>query len=146
MNEATVIMTGNTEGVFDVAMFEARDWALFELTDARGAPLMFNGQVVSVELFGPGSEPYAKAQSRIDSAAQTRTYAALRGKSNKSAADENKALQVEKLTACTRKLNNFPIPGGAQKVYENPKLGFLTEQVAKLIEDWANFPPSSSTS
>ena len=41
------------------------------------------------------------------------------------------------LVACTRSIENFPI--AASDIYSNPKLGYITAQVAKFIEDWANF-------
>ena len=36
------------------------------------------------------------------------------------------------------------VPGGAQAIYENPQLGYITRQVERFQADWANFPTGSS--
>jgi hypothetical protein len=132
--------------VFDLSLFEAADTAVLEVQTAKkDGPLMFNGQPVTIELCGPGSDAYATAQAKVDAASQARAFAAIRGKAPKDAAAENRRLQAEKFAACTKALNNFPIPGGALALYTNQKLGYITAQVAEFIEDWGNFPSASST-
>jgi hypothetical protein len=131
---------------FDLSQFEAADSAVLEVQTAKkDGPLMFDGKPVTIELSGPGSEQYSAAQAKIDAASQARAFAAIRGKVAKDVQSENRRLQAEKFAACTRALNNFPIPGGALALYSNPKLGYITSQVAEFIEDWGNFPAASST-
>lgn len=130
---------------FDLSAFEAAETAVVEIEDAKGEPLLYKGQQVTIEVYGPGSAQYQRAQSKIDAAGQTRAMQMVRGKTPKDAADENRKLAAEKLAACTKAVNNFPIPGGALALYSNPKLGYITAQVGKFIEDWSNFQPASTT-
>lgn len=131
---------------FDLSQFEASDTGVLEVQNQKDdGPLLFNGQPVTIELYGPGSEQYAKAQAKIESAGQMRLFAAARGKA-KDAAAEARRDQIEKLVACTKAINNFPVPGGAAKLYENRKLGYITNQVSKYLEDWGNFLSPASKS
>ena len=140
--------TDTAKQVFDIAAFEVADTATFELENQKGEPLLYQGCPVTVELYGPGSAQYARAQAKINAASQARAMAVLRGKQGKDGeADmaESRKLSAERLAACTKALHNFPVPGGPLAVYSNPKLGYITNQVAKLIDDWANFPSASTT-
>lgn len=130
---------------FDLSAFEAAETAVLEVLNQKEEPLLFNGQPVTIELYGPGSAQYARAQAKVDTASQTRAFAAIRGKVTKDAAEEGRKLNAEKLAACTKTIINFPVPGGALALYSNPKLGYITNQVAKFVEDWANFPAGSLT-
>ena len=44
---------------------------------------------------------------------------------------------VEKLTTCTKAINNFPVAPAV--LYANTKLGYITRQVVKFLDDDANF-------
>lgn len=130
---------------FDLSAFEAAETAVLEVLNQKEEPLLFNGQPVTIELYGPGSAQYARAQAKVDTASQTRAFAAIRGKVTKDAAEETRKLNAEKFAACTKTIINFPVPGGALALYSNPKLGYITNQVGKFVEDWANFPAGSLT-
>jgi len=130
---------------FDLSAFEAAETAVLEVLNQKEEPLLFNGQPVTIELYGPGSAQYARAQAKVDTASQTRAFATIRGKVTKDAAEETRKLNADKFAACTKTINNFPVPGGALALYSNPKLGYITNQVAKFVEDWANFPAGSLT-
>lgn len=123
--------------VFDITAFEAADTAVLEVTDRKGEPLLHQGQPVTIDLCSPGSREYLRATHKMATAQQANTFAALRGKPVKETVEGNIDKQAEKLAACTRSVNNFPVP--AFEIYSNPKLGYITNQVAKFIEDWANF-------
>lgn len=123
--------------VFNVADFEAADTAILEVTDRKGDPLLYNGQPVTIELYSPGSSEYLRATHKVATAQQTATFAAIRGKPIKETVEGNIHKQAEKLAACTADVRNFPV--AAFDIYANPKLGYITNQVAKFIEDWANF-------
>jgi len=125
---------------------EVADTGTLEVMDNTGMqPLVVNGVPVTIEGFGPGSEQYAKAQAMIDSAAQARTFAALRGKASKDNGAEARNLQARKLAMCTHRINGLGEINPLD-VYTNPKLGYITNQFAKYIEDWGNFSPVSSKS
>lgn len=131
---------GEALPAFDLSLFEAAETGTLEVLDMRGDPLLYNGQPVTIELYGPGSSVYAKAQAKTEQASQARVFAAMRGgKAAKDSADETRRANIEKLVACTKAINNFPIAGGAQTLYENRKLGYITNQVSGFLEDWGRF-------
>ena len=127
---------------FDLSAFEASDTAVLEVLNQKEEPMLVNGQPVTIELYGPGSTQYAKAQAKIDSASQARAFAAIRGKVAKDGPDEARRLQAEKLAACTARISNFPVT--PLDLYSNPKLGYITNQVAKFVEDWSAFLSAAS--
>jgi hypothetical protein len=131
---------------FDLSAYEAAEVGILSVETPSGEPMLHAGQPVRFHLYGPGSSQAVSITAKLDAAAQARTFAALRGKANKGAADEQKADQVTKLVACTREVENFPVPGGARAIYENPRLGYITSQVQRFLDDWANFPPQSAQS
>jgi hypothetical protein len=73
---------------------------------------------------------------------QTRSIAALRGKTNKNAAEEQAQLRAEFLASVTASIDNFPIEGGSLALYANPKLGYITAQVDKFLGETENFMPA----
>jgi hypothetical protein len=133
---------------FDVSLFEAADTAILEVMNQNDEPLLFAGKPVRIELYGPGSEQASAAQAKVDRASQQMAFAAAvasgKGKKTEDNTGEMRRLQVDKLTACTKELINFPIEGGARALYENRKLGYITRQVEKFLGDWANFPSAST--
>ena len=131
---------------FDLAQYEAADTAILEVENVAGdGPLIGpNGQPVTIELYGPGSEQYVKVQAEIDRGNQERIFAAARGKTPKDAASEQRAAHTKKLVACTKAINNFPVD--AKTLYANPRLGYIRNQVATFIEDWSHFLPVSAKS
>lgn len=134
------------ETTFDLSAYEAAEIGILSVETPAGEAMLYAGQPVRFHLYGPGSAQAVSITAKLDAAAQARTFAALRGKANKGAADEQKADQVTKLVACTREVENFPVPGGARAIYENPRLGYITNQVQRFLDDWSNFPPQSAQS
>ena len=125
---------------FNLADFEASDTAVLEVQNKKDdGPLMVNGRPVQIVLHSPGSAEYIRAEAKANQAAQARTFAALRGKPVKETPEEARQKNADKLDACTVKLCNFPIEGGALALYNNPKLGYITAQVEKFLSDWGNF-------
>jgi hypothetical protein len=129
---------------FDVSLFEVADTAVLELLNEKGEPLLYKGKPVTIEMFGPGSNECIRATAKYDQASQIRAFAMARGKVDKEAGREEREQLAAKLSACTKALNNFPIPGGPAKMFANPKLGYLTAQASRFIGDWANFPSAST--
>ena len=169
---------------FNLADFEASDTAMLEVQNKKGdGPLLFNGQPVRVEIRSPGTKEASQAQHKLETAATTRTYAAMRGKASKETVESKRAERVEirspgtkeassaqhkletaattrtyaamrgkasketveskraerveKLLAVTVRFENFP--ASPQEVCGNPKLGYITDQVAAFHGDWGNF-------
>lgn len=126
----------NTE--FNIADFEARDTAWLEVENKKGdGPLLFNGKPVRIEMRSPGTKEAMSAQHKVDTANQSKTYAAIRGKPVKDTVDGNIEQRAEKLAAVTGEIENFPV--AAKDLYANPKLGWITIQAEKFHGDWANF-------
>lgn len=122
---------------FDLAQFEAADTFTLEVMSQKDEPLLYNGAPVTIEVYGPGTREYQYAHHRLAQANQANAFAAMRGKPVKETVEGNATKLADKLAACTKSVNNFPV--AAQEIYTNPKLGYITAQVAKCIEDWANF-------
>jgi len=139
-------MQENAVPVFDLADFEVSEIGVLDLMNAKEEPLLYQGAPVRIHLYGPGSAVYARAQAKADAASQARTFAALRGKTNKAAVDEQREDLIVKLVACTARIENFPIPGGADALDRNQKLGYILNQVTKFLDDWGNFQTASSKS
>jgi hypothetical protein len=136
--DATTVQQ-NPSAAFNLAHFEAADTATLTMLDQKGRPLMVDGKPVAFELYGPGSEPYVKAQAKIDAGAQARAFAAIRGAEEVDSVAEARKLSREKMIACTKSISpNFPV--SPADVYGNPRLGYMTDQVAKFLADWGNFP------
>jgi hypothetical protein len=123
---------------FNVADFEASDTAWLEVENKKGdGPLLVNGSPVRIEVRSPGTKEAMNAQHKLEQAVNVRTFAAMRGKAVKETVDGKIEQSAEKLAAVTGRIENFPV--SPKDLYSNPKLGFITEQVAKFHGDWANF-------
>ena len=123
---------------FNIADFEARDTAWLELENIKGdGPLLVGGKPARALIRSPGTKEAMNAQHLIDTAATTKTYAAMRGKPSKETVEGNIAQRASKLVAVTVEFDNFPV--SPADVFKNPKLGWLTEQVARFHVGWENF-------
>lgn len=136
-------------------MFDINSIAAVETSDLHlrnGADeLLFDSEKnpVTITVYGPGSKPYQDAQAK----AQNRAIERLKKKGKLDQSAEEKAQeQAEMLAACTVSFNHF---GGAKndgstspadflKVYTDPKLGFIAQQVSAHIGDWAHFTGGSA--
>ena len=105
-------------------------------------------KAVVVIVYGPGSKQYAKAQA----AQQNRLVEKLRRKGKADQTAEQ--LMQEKagfLADCTASFENLELDkltgdALAVAVYSDPTIGFIADQVAKHISEWANFTKGSTTS
>jgi hypothetical protein len=127
---------------FDLSQFETLDTAVLTVQTPKGDDLLVGGEKVTITLYGEGSKQYVNAKYKLDNAMQTRSIAALRGKTNKNAAEEQAQLRAEFLAAVTASIDNFPIEGGALALYNNPKLAYITAQVDKFLGETENFMPA----
>jgi hypothetical protein len=129
---------------FDVSQFELEETATLTVQNAKGDDdLLVNGKPVTIELFGSGSREAVKALHKAGQAMQLRLQAMMRGKVDPKAAEKADAEMVEKLVACTKEIHNFPV--APRDLYSNPKLGYITRQVVKFLDDDSNFAKPSTT-
>ena len=128
---------------FNLAAFESAETAVLQVKAVDGKPLMHNGKPVEIEMYGPGSEQAAAAQSEFDTAVRNAALQAMKVEGQKV---DTAPLIAKKLAGVTKAVINFPIPGGAVALYSNKKLGYITAQADRYHSDWANFPPACTTS
>jgi hypothetical protein len=132
--------TKKASSMFEITKIAAKDTFILELTNANDEPLKDDaGTVLSVTVWGPGSKAHQKA-----TAARTQRMMdmmAKKGKVKLSAENQLKET-AEFLAACTVSFNGWTYGGDAtafQAAYADPSIGFIADQVAKAIGDWANF-------
>lgn len=131
---------------FDVSKFELEETATLTVQNAKGDDDLIGADginPVKIVAYSSGTKQAVKALHKAGQQAQLRMQALFRGKTDKKAAESADAEQVEKLVGFTKEIINFPIEPAA--LYSNPKLGYITKQFAKFIEDDANFSKPSST-
>jgi hypothetical protein len=117
------------------------------LRDASDELMYDDGKPVTVTVYGPGSKQFAKAQA----SQQNRMLDSLKrkGKTDQTA-EQKRAEQAEFLTECTSEFGNLTYgdltgTAMAKAVYSDIEIGFIADQVAKDIGDWANFSKPSAT-
>jgi hypothetical protein len=135
---------------FDISTIEVSDTFDVEIIDTRsGDPMIHNGKVLSVTVYGPASAKFKAAQAVANAKAMKRFRS--KGKADKTA-EEEAADTASFLSAITASLNNFNYKQQTEgrevfrALYTDPKMGFITEQVNTAAGDWANFTTASSTS
>lgn len=132
---------------FDVTQYELEETGILTVQNAKGDDDLIGADginPVTIELYGAGSRQMVKALHKAGNAAQLRIQALVRGKSDKKAAENADAEMVEKLVTCTKAINNFPI--APADLYANIKLGYITRQVQKFLDEDANFAKAPSNS
>lgn len=103
---------------------------------------------IAVNLYGPGSKQYARAQT----IQQNHMIDKLKRKGKADQTTEQKSEElVEFLTGCTASFENLEyddLQGEAlaMAVYSDLSIGFIAEQVGKHLGDWSNFSTPSTKS
>jgi hypothetical protein len=132
----------------DIKKYSVAPTSRLHLRDANDE-LMYSddGKPMAVNLYGPGSKQYAKAQA----AQNNRMIDKLKRKGKSDQTAEQRASEAaEFLADCTESFENVEydtLTGNALSiaVYSDVAVGFIADQVAKHIGDWANFTKPSST-
>lgn len=125
---------------FDLSQYEVAETATLEVQNKKndGPLLGGDGQPVTIELYGPGSEAYVKVQAEIERAAQDRMVRAMQKGGKSDAFVDSRVTLAKRLTACTKSVSpNFPVD--PKSLWSNPRLGYITKQAAEMLDDWANF-------
>ena len=126
----------------DIRKYAVEPTSKLHLRDANDE-LMYTdeGKPVAVNLYGPGSKQYARAQA----AQNNRLLDKLKrkGKSDQTA-EQRAAESSEFLADCTESFENLEYDNLTGRelfmaVYADVSIGFVADQVAKYISDWSNF-------
>ncbi len=126
----------------DIKKFAVEPTGRLHLRDAHDE-LMYtdDGQAIAVNLYGPGSKQYAKAQA----AQQNRIIDKLKRKGKtEQTAEQVAAEKAEFLSDCTAGFENLEydsLTGDAltHAVYADISIGFISDQVSKFLGEWSNF-------
>jgi hypothetical protein len=137
--------------MFDITKTAVAETATLELTDANEAPLLGEDKKqLSITLYGPGSEPFAKAEGKR----QNRLVERLKRKGKTElSAEEQRSEQADFLAAITVSFNGFSYPPAGEAtgkalyraLYMDRSVGFITDQVQRFVGDWGNFTGTSAT-
>ena len=127
---------------FDLSQFELQDTGILTVQNAAGTgDMVVNGEPVTIELYGPGSEVSRQFEHKEALAAAARMRKVFQGKLDPKAEEQE---QVQKLVRRTKSISpNFPVTPEA--LYANRKLVYIHAQVQKFLADEANFSVASST-
>lgn len=103
---------------------------------------------VCVNIYGPGSKQHARAKA----AQSTRLMEKLKRKGKiEQTAEQSASETAEFLSACTESWENIEhgtINEGnalSMAIYADESIGFIADQVAKELNEWANFTKPSTT-
>ncbi len=138
----------------DISTIAVADTAAIHLKDAKGEPLYDqNSNPVRIHVYGPGSKQFAAVEAK-QSARALKRMQDNEGKVAVAPPEQRAQETAEDLAAITAKLENFTYsPAGDKQgaelfeaLYLDRKLGFITRQVTKFVDDWGNFSGGSATS
>jgi hypothetical protein len=128
--------------MFDITQFELNDTAALTVQTPAGEDMLIDGKPFIINLYGSGSDQFVKAKHKADNLSTIRVQNMFKGKTLNNAAELSEQELVEKLVACTASFENFPV--SPADTYANPKLGYITKQVVKFLDDDVNFMKKST--
>lgn len=139
MNNDQPMNMNNAQPVFDLSAYELEDFGVLRVQNAKGNDDLLgpNGEPVTIELWGPGSDQAVQVNHKAGQRASARLQQIMKGKTNKKDAEQAEEEEVDKLVAMTRRINNFPVDPRA--LYANPGLVYITRQVKQFLADDSNF-------
>lgn len=133
----------------DIRKFAVEPTTTIELLDASNEPMFADDENTlrcKVEIYGPGTKQYAKAQA----AENNRMLNKLKAKGKaKQTAEEITEERAEFLKDVTKSFTNIAyddLQGEElfKAVYLDRTIGFIADQVRENLGDWANFTKSST--
>lgn len=130
----------------DFSAFFLKDTTRVEIELPNGEPMLFKGEQVAFNIYGPSTDEFQKAKEALDKEAMKRVMANLGNKKKKGEESEDKDADVKFLAAITESVENFPYPGGALEIYKNSKLKYIADQVRAHLNDLGNFFPAAANS
>lgn len=138
--------------MFDITSQAVVDTAPIHLKGADGEHLFDGaGKPVRIVIYGPGSKQFAAIEARQTSRAVKRMQD-NDGKVAVAPPEQRDAEQAEDLAAITVAFENFTYPPAADKqgqelfqaLYADRRLGYITQQVLKAVQNWGNFKAGSA--
>lgn len=134
--------------MFDISTKAVAETCDIEILDpdTGEAILGENEKPCSITVYGPGSKPFAAAQSANSNKMMKRLRS--KGKAD-TTPDEDLAATAAFLTAITVRLNNFTYkdrpnePDTFRAMYLDREVGFIAQQVNAGAGDWSNFKRAS---
>lgn len=139
--------------MFDITQQAAADTAPIHLKGLDGEYLYDDKkQPIRIRVYGPGSKEFAVIEDRQTARAIKRMQD-NDGKIAVAPAEQREKELSEDLAAITVAFENFDYPPAKGKsdsekfaaFYSDRKLGHLTKQVQKAVNDWGNFKAVSET-
>ncbi|MFY8063439.1 MAG: hypothetical protein ACOVN2_07005, partial [Usitatibacteraceae bacterium] len=133
----------------DIRKFAVEDTATIELLDSANDPMCADDEGklrCKIEVYGPGTRQYAKAQAGENNRMLNRLKAKGKAKQTPEEIAEERA---EFLKDVTKSFTNIEYDGleGPElfkAVYLDRTIGFIADQVKEHLGDWANFTKSST--
>lgn len=128
----------------DLEQLDIPDTTIVHLEFPGKGKLYEDGEPTTIELFSPASDQAIAFNRMVQRKVNNRM--AKRGiKALTMTPEETEQRNIERLCAYTASVNNL-IYGGdyvtvdtVQKLYENPKMGWLTEQLSERLASWDDF-------
>lgn len=138
----------------DLSTLSASETAVIKLTHpATGEPLTSAGFPVTVTVYGPGSRQHQQMRAARDR--RIMAAAMVANKAGKKPADltdpdKERADTAADLAACTASIHGWDYKGATdataiKAAYADASMGWLADQVARGLGDWATFLPESAT-
>lgn len=140
--------------MFDITTQAVVDTAPIHIKGPDGEPLFdANGKPLRIVVYGPGSTQFAAIEAR-QTARAVKRMADNDGKVSVAPPELRDQEQAEDLAAITVAFENFGYPPAGDKqgtelfqaLYADRSLGYITQQVAKGVQNWGNFKPGSAGS
>lgn len=134
----------------DITKLRVADTAALHVKGPDGLPLYDGEKPVRIILCGPGSRAYGVIEAR-QSARAIKRMQDNDGKVTPPSREERIAETAEDLAEVTVAFENLDYPPASDRqgaalfgaLYADQSLGFITKQVTKFVQDWANFPSGS---
>lgn len=140
--------------MFDITTQAVTDTATIHVKNAAGELLYADAErklPVEIVIYGPGSDAYGIVEAR-QSARTVKRMQENDGQFTAAPHEERVREAAEDLATLTVEFRNFAYPpaGDArgaklfEAVYADQKLGFITRQVSKAVNDWGKFKAVSA--
>lgn len=144
MTQSRSTATGNADADFSAFMLD--ETSRLELELPNGDPMLFKGEQVAVNLYGPATSEYAAAKAAMDKESAARVFRAMGARNKKKGGEDDREADAKFLTAITASFENFPFPGGAYAIYREPRFKYIANQVQAHVNDLGNFFKASKAS